>query len=69
MVAGGYEIEAGLFGGDAKLDQLRRRELLVVQALQPAGDEPGQDAFDAELRYRGAPYEVSYVVASWRRAP
>jgi hypothetical protein len=40
------------------------------------GDEPGdgpgdgqsQDAFDAELRYRGAPFEVSYVVASWRRA-
>ena len=37
-----------------------------------AGDEPGDeqspDAFDAELRYRGAPFEVSYVVASWRRA-
>jgi hypothetical protein len=33
-----------------------------------AGDEQGQDAFDAELRYRGAPFEVSYVVASWRRA-
>jgi hypothetical protein len=33
-----------------------------------AGGEPGQDAFDAELRYRGAPFEVSYVVASWRRA-
>ena len=23
---------------------------------------------DAELRYCGAPFEVSYVVASWRRA-
>ena len=34
-----------------------------------AGDEQGQDAFDAELRYRGAPFEVSYVVASWRREP
>jgi hypothetical protein len=34
-----------------------------------AGDEQGQDAFDAELRYRGAPFEVSYVVASWRRKP
>jgi hypothetical protein len=34
-----------------------------------AGDEQSQDAFDAELRYRGAPFEVSYVVASWRRAP
>ena len=33
-----------------------------------AGDEQGQDAFDAELRYSGAPFEVSYVVASWRRA-
>jgi len=33
-----------------------------------AGEEQGQDAFDAELRYRGAPFEVSYVVASWRRA-
>jgi hypothetical protein len=33
-----------------------------------AGDEQGQDAFAAELRYRGAPFEVSYVVASWRRA-
>jgi len=33
-----------------------------------AGDEQGQDAFDAVLRYRGAPFEVSYVVASWRRA-
>jgi hypothetical protein len=33
-----------------------------------AEEEQGQDAFDAELRYRGAPFEVSYVVASWRRA-
>jgi hypothetical protein len=33
-----------------------------------AGDGQSQDAFDAELRYRGAPFEVSYVVASWRRA-
>jgi hypothetical protein len=33
-----------------------------------AGDEQSQHAFDAELRYRGAPFEVSYVVASWRRA-
>lgn len=33
-----------------------------------AGDEQSRDAFDAELRYRGAPFEVSYVVASWRRA-
>jgi hypothetical protein len=33
-----------------------------------AGDEQRRDAFDAELRYRGAPFEVSYVVATWRRA-
>jgi hypothetical protein len=33
-----------------------------------AGNEQGQHAFDAELRYRGAPFDVSYVVASWRRA-
>jgi hypothetical protein len=34
-----------------------------------AGDEQGQDAFAAELRYRGVPFEVGYVVASWRREP
>ena len=34
-----------------------------------AGDEQSQDAFDAELRYRSAPFEVSYVVASWHRKP
>jgi hypothetical protein len=33
-----------------------------------AGDEQSPDTFDAELRYRGAPFEVSYAVASWRRA-
>jgi hypothetical protein len=33
-----------------------------------AGDEQSQDALEAELRYRGVPFEVSYVVASWRRA-
>jgi hypothetical protein len=33
-----------------------------------AGDEQSQGAFAAELRYRGVPFEVSYVVASWRRA-
>ncbi len=34
-----------------------------------AADEQSRDAFAAELRYRGAPFEVSYVVASWRREP
>jgi hypothetical protein len=40
------------------------------QVLAGAAEaEPSQGAFDAELRYRGAPFEVSYVVASWRRKP
>jgi hypothetical protein len=33
-----------------------------------AGADQSPDAFEAELRYRGFPFEVSYVVASWRRA-
>ena len=37
-------------------------------AWQVLAGAAGQDAFDAELRYSGAPFEVSYVVASWRRA-
>ena len=40
-----------------------RPDLIVVLA-----GAAGQDAFDAELRYRGAPFEVNYLVASWRRA-
>jgi hypothetical protein len=56
----------------------------ALAALEPSQDGPleiagraawqvlagaaGQDAFHAELRYRGVPFEVSYVVASWRRA-
>jgi hypothetical protein len=28
----------------------------------------GQDDFDAALAYAAAPFEVSYVVATWRRA-
>ena len=47
-------------------------QVLAGAAGDEPGDEPGneqgQHAFDAELRYRGAPFEVSYVVASWRRA-
>jgi hypothetical protein len=35
------------------------------QVLAGAADH---EAFKAELRYRGAPFEVSYLVASWRRA-
>ncbi len=37
-------------------------------AWQVLAGAAGQGAFDAELRYRGVPFEVSYVVASWRRA-
>ena len=37
-------------------------------AWQVLAGAAGQGAFDAELGYRGVPFEVSYVVASWRRA-
>ena len=37
-------------------------------AWQVLAGAAGQDAFTAELRYRGVPFEVSYFVASWRRA-
>ena len=56
----------------------------ALAALDPALDGPlviagraawqvlagaaGRDAFTAELPYRGVPFEVSYYVASWRRA-
>jgi hypothetical protein len=59
----------------AALDPRQDRPLEIAgraawQVLAGAtGDEQSQDAFDAELRYRGAPFEVSYVVASWRRKP
>ena len=43
-------------------------QVLAGAAGDEPGDEQGQDTFDGELRYRGAPFEVSYVVASWRRA-
>jgi len=43
-------------------------QVLAGAAGDGPGDEQSQHAFDAELRYRGAPFEVSYVVASWRRA-
>jgi hypothetical protein len=36
-------------------------------AWQVLAGAAGQDPFDATLRYRGAPYEVTYIVASWRR--
>ncbi len=37
-------------------------------AWQVLAGAAGQDAFAAELRYRGAPFEVSYFVATWHRA-
>jgi hypothetical protein len=36
-------------------------------AWQVLAGGAGQDPFDATLRYRGVPYEVTYVVASWHR--
>jgi hypothetical protein len=48
--------------------QDRPLEIAGRAAWQVLAGAAGQDAFDAELRYRGAPFEVSYVVASWRRA-
>jgi hypothetical protein len=61
-------------GALAALDPRQDRPLEIAgraawQVLAgAAADEQGQDVFDAELRYRGAPFEVSYAVASWRRA-
>jgi len=46
----------------------RPLEIAGRAAWQVLAGAAGQDAFDAELRYSGAPFEVSYVVASWRRS-
>jgi hypothetical protein len=61
-------------GALAALDPRQDRTLEIAgraawQVLAgAAADEHGQDAFEAELRYHGVPFEVSYVVATWRRA-
>ena len=57
-------------GALAALDPRQDGPLAVAgrAAWQILAGAAGQDTFDAELRYRGAPFEVSYVVASWRRA-
>jgi hypothetical protein len=57
-------------GALAALDPGRDRPLEIAgrAAWQVLAGAAAQDPFAAELRYRGAPYEVSYVVASWRRA-
>ena len=54
----------------AALDPGQDRPLHIAgrAAWQVLAGAAGQDAFHAELRYRGAPFEVSYAVASWRRA-
>ena len=54
----------------AALDPREDRPLEIAgrAAWQVLAGAAGQDAFDADLRYRGAPFEVSYVVATWRRA-
>jgi hypothetical protein len=55
----------------AALDPGRDRPLEIAgrAAWQVLAGAAGRDAFAAELSYRGAPFEVSYVVASWRRKP
>jgi hypothetical protein len=68
------QVAAALFTADpaalATLDPGQDRPLAIAgrAAWQVLAGAAGQDAFDAEPRYRGAPYEVSYLVASWRRA-
>jgi hypothetical protein len=58
-------------GALAALDPGQDGTLLIAgraawQVLAGAAG-PEADRFDADLRYRGVPYEVTYVVASWRR--
>ena len=67
QVAGALAVgDSGLV---AALDPRHDGRLFVAgrAAWQVLAGAAGQDAFDAELRYTGAPFEVSYVVASWRR--
>jgi hypothetical protein len=69
------QVAAALAAGDAgalaALDPGQDGRLFIAgraawQVLAGAAG-PGEDRFDADLRYRGVPYEVTYVVASWRR--
>jgi hypothetical protein len=71
------QVAAALAGADpgalAALDPGQDGRLFVAgraawQVLAGAAGAGG-DRFDADLRYRGVPYEVTYVVASWRRRP
>ena len=54
----------------AALDPVQDDNLFVAcrAACQVLAGGAGRDPFDAILRYRGVPFEVTYVVASWRRA-
>jgi hypothetical protein len=56
-------------GALAVLDPGQDGELFIAgrAAWQVLAGAAGRDRFDADLCYRGAPYEVTYIVASWRR--
>jgi hypothetical protein len=69
------QVAAALAAGDpgalAALDPGQDGRLFIAgraawQVLAGAAG-PEADRFDADLRYRGVPYEVTYVVATWRR--
>lgn len=57
-------------GALATLDPRRDEELFVAgrAAWQVLAGAASQGAFAADLRYAGAPFEVSYYVATWVRA-
>ncbi len=67
------QVAAALAAADAAalaaldLDRDRSLEIAGRPAWQVLAGAAGGQAFIAELRYRGAPFEVSYLVASWRR--
>jgi hypothetical protein len=67
------QVAAALAAADpaalAALDPSHDRRLLIAgrAAWQVLAGAAAQDAFDADLRYRAAPFEVTYFVASWRR--
>jgi hypothetical protein len=53
----------------AALDPVQDDNMYVAgrAACQVLAGAAGRGPFDAILRYRGVPFEVTYVVASWRR--
>ena len=58
-------------GALAALDPGQDGRLFIAgrAAWQVLAGAAGQDPFDADLLYRGVPYEVTYLVSSWRRRP